>query len=348
MLMFDFRSLKGLGSLGGVSSCVGEQSFHYCSSCFCCSCCIYSKEHVLNASPDLRIRPFLQVGHDCIEFLLVMPLQRAEDLGGAPVWVFNYGISHNDEVDTSSILPFLQEHWPPWPKRKSKDFFLELEKNFFVWAAYVQGCSDPSLLYEEILDGLEFAKGALDSAWGSVQVAMGHLEPFLRLGMKTVERRITVISIDGMKRNTFQSLGSTKTVLTSRNMMDENSFKEPNKVSKPANKVLLASFILILDFRNCTCKTVKGATVKGHLEPFDLRYVAVGNEDCGKKNYREDAKRPLYMVAVLPAVYGYSVDVESLGCMLACSAYVGRLFVKANGKPTTLLTKLKELAGIYS
>ncbi|KAI8550775.1 hypothetical protein RHMOL_Rhmol06G0133400 [Rhododendron molle] len=129
------------------------------------------------------------------------------------------------------------EHWPPWPKRKSKDFFLELEKNFFVWAAYVQGCSDPSLLYEEILDGLEFAKGALDSAWGSVQVAMGHLEPFLRLGMKTVERRITVISIDGMKRNTFQSLGSTKTVLTSRNMMDENSFKEPNKVSKPANKV---------------------------------------------------------------------------------------------------------------
>ncbi|KAI8550777.1 hypothetical protein RHMOL_Rhmol06G0133400 [Rhododendron molle] len=192
MLMFDFRSLKGLGSLGGVSSCVGEQSFHYCSSCFCCSCCIYSKEHVLNASPDLRIRPFLQVGHDCIEFLLVMPLQRAEDLGGAPVWVFNYGISHNDEVDTSSILPFLQEHWPPWPKRKSKDFFLELEKNFFVWAAYVQGCSDPSLLYEEILDGLEFAKGALDSAWGSVQVAMGHLEPFLRLGMKTVERRITV------------------------------------------------------------------------------------------------------------------------------------------------------------
>lgn len=24
----------------------------------------------------------------------------------------------------------------------------------------------------------------------------------------------------------------------------------------------------------------------GHPEPFDLRYVAVGNEDCGKKNYR--------------------------------------------------------------
>ncbi|KAI8550773.1 hypothetical protein RHMOL_Rhmol06G0133400 [Rhododendron molle] len=72
--------------------------------------------------------------------------------------------------------------------------------------------------------------------------------------------------------------------------------------------------------------------VKGHLEPFDLRYVAVGNEDCGKKNYREDAKRPLYMVAVLPAVYGYSVDVESLGCMLACSALKMETiyFVKSN------------------
>ncbi|KAI8560183.1 hypothetical protein RHMOL_Rhmol04G0236500 [Rhododendron molle] len=83
-------------------------------------------------------------------------LQLAEDLGAAPVWVFNNGISHNDQVDTSSIVPFLQE----------------------------------------ILDSLEFAKGAPDSAWGSVRAAMGH------------------------------------------------------------------------------------------PEPFDLRYVAVGNEDCGKKNYR--------------------------------------------------------------
>lgn len=24
----------------------------------------------------------------------------------------------------------------------------------------------------------------------------------------------------------------------------------------------------------------------GHPEPFDLKYVAVGNEDCGKKNYQ--------------------------------------------------------------
>ncbi|KAG9145658.1 hypothetical protein Leryth_018713 [Lithospermum erythrorhizon] len=83
-------------------------------------------------------------------------LQLAEDLGAAPVWVFNNGVSHNDQVDTTAILPFVQE----------------------------------------ILDGLEFARGDSSSKWGSVRAAMGH------------------------------------------------------------------------------------------PEPFDLKYVAVGNEDCGKKNYR--------------------------------------------------------------
>lgn len=83
-------------------------------------------------------------------------LQLAEDLGALPIWVFNNGISHNDQVDTSCILPFVQE----------------------------------------ALDGIEFARGDSGSKWGSVRAAMGH------------------------------------------------------------------------------------------PEPFDLRYVAVGNEDCGKKNYR--------------------------------------------------------------
>ncbi|XP_059462353.1 alpha-L-arabinofuranosidase 1-like isoform X1 [Corylus avellana] len=83
-------------------------------------------------------------------------LQLSEDLGAFPVWVFNNGISHNDQVDTSSVLPFVQE----------------------------------------ALDGIEFARGDPQSKWGSVRAAMGH------------------------------------------------------------------------------------------PEPFDLRYVAIGNEDCGKKNYR--------------------------------------------------------------
>ncbi|KAG8372213.1 hypothetical protein BUALT_Bualt12G0043100 [Buddleja alternifolia] len=62
----------------------------------------------------------------------------AEDLGAAPVWVFNNGVSHNDQVDTSAIAPFIPE----------------------------------------ILDGIEFARGDAKTKWGSVRAAMGHPEPF--------------------------------------------------------------------------------------------------------------------------------------------------------------------------
>ncbi|XP_057461130.1 alpha-L-arabinofuranosidase 1-like isoform X2 [Actinidia eriantha] len=65
-------------------------------------------------------------------------LQLAEDLGSSPVWVFNNGISHNDQVASAIIAPFLQE----------------------------------------ILDSIEFARGDSNSTWGSVRAAMGHPEPF--------------------------------------------------------------------------------------------------------------------------------------------------------------------------
>ncbi|MED6211294.1 aspartate-semialdehyde dehydrogenase-like protein [Stylosanthes scabra] len=83
-------------------------------------------------------------------------LQLAEDLGALPIWVFNNGISHREQVDTTAVLPFVQE----------------------------------------ALDRIEFARGDATLKWGSLRAAMGH------------------------------------------------------------------------------------------PEPFDLKYVAVGNEDCGKKNYR--------------------------------------------------------------
>ncbi|XP_021831359.1 alpha-L-arabinofuranosidase 1-like [Prunus avium] len=65
-------------------------------------------------------------------------LRLAEDLGTLPIWVFNSGISLNEQVDTSSVLPFVQE----------------------------------------ALDGLEFARGNPNSTWGSLRAAMGHPEPF--------------------------------------------------------------------------------------------------------------------------------------------------------------------------
>ncbi|KAL1197072.1 Alpha-L-arabinofuranosidase 2 [Cardamine amara subsp. amara] len=64
--------------------------------------------------------------------------QLAEDIGAAPVWVFNNGISHNDQVETENVMPFVQE----------------------------------------ALDGIEFARGDSNSTWGSVRAAMGHPEPF--------------------------------------------------------------------------------------------------------------------------------------------------------------------------
>ncbi|KAK7336357.1 hypothetical protein VNO77_16895 [Canavalia gladiata] len=65
-------------------------------------------------------------------------LQLAEDLGALPIWVFNNGISHHDEVNTSAIEPFVQE----------------------------------------ALDGIEFARGSLLSKWGSLRAHMGHPMPF--------------------------------------------------------------------------------------------------------------------------------------------------------------------------
>ncbi|KAK7377980.1 hypothetical protein VNO80_03416 [Phaseolus coccineus] len=65
-------------------------------------------------------------------------LQLAEDLGALPIWVFNNGVSHNDEVDTSVVLPLVQE----------------------------------------ALDGIEFARGDPTSKWGSLRASMGHPEPF--------------------------------------------------------------------------------------------------------------------------------------------------------------------------
>ncbi|CAI8608837.1 unnamed protein product [Vicia faba] len=65
-------------------------------------------------------------------------LQLSEDLGAYPIWVFNNGISHHDQINTSAISPFVQE----------------------------------------ALDGIEFAIGSPESKWGSLRASMGHPKPF--------------------------------------------------------------------------------------------------------------------------------------------------------------------------
>ncbi|XP_051148882.1 alpha-L-arabinofuranosidase 1-like [Andrographis paniculata] len=65
-------------------------------------------------------------------------LQLAEDLGAAPIWVFNIGISRNDQVDTLILSPFVQN----------------------------------------VVNAIEFARGDPTSKWGSIRASMGHPEPF--------------------------------------------------------------------------------------------------------------------------------------------------------------------------
>uniref|UniRef100_A0A7N0VE47 non-reducing end alpha-L-arabinofuranosidase n=1 Tax=Kalanchoe fedtschenkoi TaxID=63787 RepID=A0A7N0VE47_KALFE len=65
-------------------------------------------------------------------------LQLAEDLGAAPIWVFNSGVGHKESVDPEHIQPYVQD----------------------------------------ALDGLEFANGPASSKWGSLRAKMGHPAPF--------------------------------------------------------------------------------------------------------------------------------------------------------------------------
>lgn len=51
----------------------------------------------------------------------------------------------------------------------------------------------------------------------------------VNLGTNTVNLKV---SVKGLEPNSISPSGSTKTVLTSNNLMDENSFSEPKKVTE--------------------------------------------------------------------------------------------------------------------
>lgn len=65
-------------------------------------------------------------------------LQLAEDLGASPIWVVNSGFSQEDAVSPPNI----------------------------------------GFLVQDVLDGIEFARGDPSSTWGSVRADMGHTQPF--------------------------------------------------------------------------------------------------------------------------------------------------------------------------
>ncbi|CAI5946412.1 unnamed protein product [Closterium sp. NIES-65] len=135
-------------------------------------------------------------------------LQFAEDLGATPIWVFNSGNSHTDSVFTGALAPFIQV--TPFASPSFSPLPLPCTPMHPCAAvqatATLTACSQaPSLLSfrglcpsfvlthsstpilcvplchvapQEVLDGIEFARGPSDSRWGVERAAMGHPEPF--------------------------------------------------------------------------------------------------------------------------------------------------------------------------
>lgn len=61
------------------------------------------------------------------------------------------------------------------------------------------------------------------------------------------------ISVDGLQTNSLQLSGATKTVLTSSNVMDENSFKEPTKVFSAKSHHCFTSVMLLYSKSQSAC-----------------------------------------------------------------------------------------------
>jgi hypothetical protein len=79
------------------------------------------------------LRSHVAAGLGLYEYMLL-----TEELGAAPVWVINNGLSHEESVPTARIQPLLQD----------------------------------------ALDSIEFITGPADSRWGALRASMGHPEPW--------------------------------------------------------------------------------------------------------------------------------------------------------------------------
>ncbi|KAF4352825.1 hypothetical protein F8388_026367 [Cannabis sativa] len=245
-------------------------------------------------------------------------LQLAEDLGTLPIWVFNNGISHQDEVDTSSealdgiefargeanstwgAVRFAMGHPEPFDLR-----YLDHPADLYDYHVYTSSSdmfsrgrhfdsasrSGPKAFVSEYaVTGKDAGQGSFLAALGEAGFLIGleknsdaiDMVSYAPLFVNTNDRRFftessgatlhkttlqmnsynsiaesaiswksseddktylrikivnygaetvnIIISVDGLDPNSVKLSGSTKTVLTSKNLMDENSFKEPNKI----------------------------------------------------------------------------------------------------------------------
>lgn len=81
------------------------------------------------------------------------------------------------------------------------------------------------------------------------------------------------ISIDGLEVNSLQASASTKTLLTSSNVKDENSFQAPNKVH------LLLQLVATRRYINCTsCFIYDPRFLVPQVVPVKSQLEQVGEE----------------------------------------------------------------------
>ncbi|RWR74829.1 alpha-L-arabinofuranosidase 1-like protein isoform X1 [Cinnamomum micranthum f. kanehirae] len=62
----------------------------------------------------------------------------------------------------------------------------------------------------------------------ALHIDVSSLRMIVNFGNASINLKISVV---GLGSKQFRSVGSTKTILTSSNLKDENSYKEPNKVA---------------------------------------------------------------------------------------------------------------------
>ncbi|XP_052162346.1 alpha-L-arabinofuranosidase 1-like isoform X1 [Oryza glaberrima] len=97
-------------------------------------------------------------------------LQLAEDLGASPVWVVNDGASQNEEVSTATIASLVKVC--SFQNIQSFDKTINLVRQYLV-PHFLRSCN-----VQDVVDGIEFARGGPKTTWGSVRAAMGHPQPF--------------------------------------------------------------------------------------------------------------------------------------------------------------------------
>ncbi len=90
-------------------------------------------------------------------------MQLCDELEVEPIWVINNGVSHQEAIATSDIMPWIND----------------------------------------TLDSIEFITGSPDSTWGSVRAEMGHKDPwdlnYVAIGNEVGKLPTKLVSVEAIR-----------------------------------------------------------------------------------------------------------------------------------------------------